>query len=129
MPNKSSVFRTRTKATIAFSILIGVGIAITPARAAATPHATIIIPAAPSVTIINGTRAVMIALELKPQGGAWSEILAGRPLGVRQQILYGLPPGKCKDYHYEIRAMFEDGSAVTKKGQILCPPTYLVTDF
>lgn len=117
MMNMSKIFRAHTMTAIAFSILIGVGIVVAPVRAAGTRQ----------VAIVNGTRTVITDLQLKPQGGAWSEILARKRLGVRQQTTYGLPPGPCD--HYEIRAMFDDGRAVTKKEQNFCSSPYLVTDW
>ena len=117
MPNNSKMLRAGRRVTIVFSALIGIGIAVAPAYVAA----------AQQITIVNGTRTVMIALQVKPPGAAWTEILARRPLGTRQQTTYRLPPGPCKNY--EIRAMFADGRALTKKEQNFCSPTYLVTDF
>lgn len=102
-------------AVAAFSVLLGA--AQTPAFAAD----------ARSVTIVNGTRTVMVALQLKPSGGTWTEILDRKRLSVRQDFVYQLPPGPCD--HYDIRAVFDDGHIVNKTGQDLCNSPYLLTDF
>jgi len=79
------------------------------------------------VTIVNGTRTVMVSLQLRTRGGAWSEILDRKRLGVRQEIAFKFPPGPCD--HYEIRAVFDDGHAVNKTDQNLCKSPYLLTEF
>lgn len=79
------------------------------------------------IAITNGARSVITALQLKPNGGAWVEILARKRLAVREKVAYKLPPGPCAPY--AIRAVFDDGHTLTKNNQNLCSPSYLLTDF
>jgi hypothetical protein len=79
------------------------------------------------VTIVNGTRTVMVSLQLRPSGGAWTEILDRNRLSVHQEYAYPLPPGDCD--HYDIRAVFDDGHVVNKTDQKLCNSPYVLTDF
>ncbi len=113
--SKPGMKRAHLALVAAFLILIGA--AVTAGRAGD----------AQKVTIINGSRSVIIGLQLKPKDGAWNEILGRKRLGIRQKTVYELPHGPCA--HYDIRAVFNDGRSLNKTDQNLCVSSYLLTDF
>lgn len=80
------------------------------------------------VSIVNGTRTVMVALEIRPSDAAeWRpDILNHRPLGIQKQINFEVGPA-C---FFDVKAMFEDGHRLLKPHINLCKSTtYLLTDF
>jgi len=80
------------------------------------------------VSIVNGTRTAMVALEIRPSDAeAWRpDILNHRPLGIQKQIDFEVGPA-C---FFDVKAMFEDGHRLLKQHINLCKSTtYLLTDF
>jgi len=80
------------------------------------------------VSIVNGTRTAMVALEIRPSDAdAWRpDLLNHRPLGIQKEIAFEVGPA-C---FFDVKAMFEDGHRVNKQHINLCKSTtYLLTDF
>ena len=80
------------------------------------------------VSIVNGTRTAMVALQVRPsEADAWRpDILNHRPLGIQKEIDFEVGPA-C---FFDVKAMFEDGHRVNKQHVDLCKSTtYLLTDF
>lgn len=82
-----------------------------------------------TISIINGTRTAMVALQVRPaNGGLQSDLLTRRSLGIQKQIGFPVPDGK--SCFYDLKATFEDGHRVTRQHVDLCKSqTYLLTDF
>jgi hypothetical protein len=80
------------------------------------------------VSIVNGTRTAMVALQIRPSDApVWRpDILNHRPLGIQKQVDFEVGPA-C---FFDVKAMFEDGHRVNKQHVNLCKSTtYLLTDF
>ncbi|HTW36668.1 MAG TPA: hypothetical protein VMD53_18770 [Rhizomicrobium sp.] len=80
------------------------------------------------VSIVNGTRTAMVALQVRPSDApVWRpDILNHRPLGIQKQIGFEVGPA-C---FFDVKAMFEDGHRINKQHVNLCKSTtYLLTDF
>jgi hypothetical protein len=80
------------------------------------------------VSIVNGTRTAMVALQVRPADAPeWRpDILNHRPLGIQKQIGFEVGPA-CL---FDVKAMFEDGHRINKQRVNLCKSTtYLLTDF
>ncbi len=121
----SGLRAARTKGLAAVLIFAGAFFSAT----AAPPYAGT--PSVPqNITIINGTRTVMVALRVRESSADnWQpDILNRRSLGVQRQITVSLPEkSSCL---VDIMATFEDGHHVTKSRVNLCKSaTYLLTDF
>ena len=103
-------------------------------RASAVALATIAVfvsmsaASARPVSIVNGTRTAMVALQIRRSDEpAWRpDILNHRPLGIQKQVGFEVGPA-C---FFDIKAMFEDGHRINKQHVNLCKSeTYLLTDF
>ena len=80
------------------------------------------------VSIVNGTRTAMVALQIRRSDEpVWRpDILNHRPLGIQKQIAFEVGPA-C---FFDVKAMFEDGHRINKQHVNLCKSeTYLLTDF
>jgi hypothetical protein len=80
------------------------------------------------VSIVNGTRTAMVALQVRQiDAPEWRpDILNHRPLGIQKQIGFEVGPA-CL---FDVKAMFEDGHRINKQHINLCKSTtYLLTDF
>ena len=81
-----------------------------------------------TVSIVNGTRTAMVALQVRRADAPnWRpDILNHRTLGIQKQIDFEVGPA-CD---FDIMAMFEDGHRVNRSHIDLCKSTtYLLTDF
>ena len=82
------------------------------------------------ITIVNGTRTAMVALQARPsQTDQWqSDSLNRRTLGIRKQMVILLPANAT--CHFDLMAQFEDGHRIVKRHLDLCrSPVYVLTDF
>ena len=80
------------------------------------------------VSIVNGTRTAMVALQIRPSDADFwrPDILNHRPLGIQKQIDFEVGQA-C---FFDVKAMFEDGHRANKQHVDLCKSTtYLLTDF
>lgn len=70
-----------------------------------------------AVAFVNGTKNAMLQLQVREEGSTiWIDILKDKPLGVLRTLpAQCLPAGK----FYEVRAVFQGGSNLNKKKQIL----------
>jgi hypothetical protein len=96
--------------------------------AAAAVFMSISAASARPVSIVNGTRTAMVALQIRPSDApVWRpDILNHRPLGIQKQVDFEVGPA-C---FFDVKAMFEDGHRVNKQHVNLCKSTtYLLTDF
>lgn len=81
-----------------------------------------------NVTFVNGTRNAMLQLQVREEtSDTWIDVLKEKPLGVlRKMPTLCLPAGK----FHEVRAVFQGGSNVYKKKQILRDNAiYVVTQY
>jgi len=80
------------------------------------------------VSIVNGTRTAMVALQVRQADApVWRpDLLNHRTLGIQKQIAFEVGPA-CL---FDVKAMFEDGHRLNKQHINLCKSTtYLLTDF
>jgi hypothetical protein len=98
------------------------------ALAAVAVFVSVSVASARPVSIVNGTRTAMVALQIRrADEPEWRpDILNHRPLGIQKQVDFEVGPA-C---FFDVKAMFEDGHRVNKQHVNLCKSTtYLLTDF
>jgi hypothetical protein len=81
-----------------------------------------------TIEVVNGTRTVMVSLQVKETNApAWHfNALRDGPLGVQKRTTIGVPDACVCD----LKATFEDGHRVTRPRVNLCrTSTYVVRDF
>lgn len=84
--------------------------------------------AAKMVSIVNGTRTAMVALQVRPvDAPIWRpDLLNRRTLGIQKEVKFDVGPA-CE---FDVKARFEDGHRVMKEHVNFCKSeTYLLTDF
>lgn len=81
-----------------------------------------LVQAAPAgkITILNGTRSAIVAIQVRPSGDSkamWTPINEGRPLGIQRTTNFELLPNTCD---YDVQAVFADGRSMNKVSQPFC---------
>jgi hypothetical protein len=109
--------RRESGATLGAALVVALTALIAGAPAVARP-----------VSIVNGTRTAMVALQIKQAEALnWRpDLLDHHTLGIQKQIDFQVGPA-CL---FDVQAMFEDGHRVNRQRINLCKSTtYLLTDF
>jgi hypothetical protein len=79
------------------------------------------------VAIVNGTRTVMMSLQVKgPRTGWRGNVLRDGPLGVQKQATIFVPSNACI---CDLKATFEDGHRVMHPQADLCGRVFVFRDF